>query len=30
VSWTPGFYTDIDLARRLKRIVPGLVGPRNW
>ena len=30
VSWTPVFYTDIDLARRLKRIVPGLVGPRNW
>jgi pectate lyase len=30
VSWTPAFYTDIDLARRLKRIVPGLVGPRNW
>jgi pectate lyase len=30
VSWTPVFHTDIDLARRLKRIVPGLVGPRNW
>lgn len=30
VTWTPVFHTDIDLARRVKRIVPGLVGPRNW